>query len=272
MRRETTLAILIMTVIAAVIACKDDALTREEASIALEEVQASTQSQALTMDVLEISTNFTIGQAVEASLQELKAFVESQIPCSTATVEDKTLTIDFGALGDNCVFKGRTYAGVVNIAMERTESQEVEVTHTWTDLTDGKVTLNGGASVIWSSAEGTRRVVHQVDWTHGDISATATGDRTQRLIDRGLGLAGGIEISGQRTWTSQRGKWTLDIDAVQVRGQDPVPQSGTYTLNNPEGKTLAMTFSRLDETTIEVKVSGTRKDFTFKVRSTAGQS
>ncbi len=265
--RKATLMLMILMLTATVWGCRDETLTREEAKLALDEAQLSTQSQSMTYDVLEISTHFTIGAAVEDAVDELKAFVESQIPCSTVTRQDRTLTVDFGELGDQCVYKGRTYAGQSQITLERTEAGQLEVTHVWTDLTNGNVTINGGATVTWDRSEGTRRVEHQIKWSNGDKSATGEGDRTQQLIDRDLGLQGGIEINGSRGWSSDRGQWNLAIKGVQVRGADPVPQAGTYTLTNPDNKELTMSFKRLDDTTIEVQVSGTRRDFTFNVRA-----
>ena len=51
--------------------CKQQGLTRAEASEALEESQLSTQAASLTSGALEISTNFSIGGAVEAAAKEL---------------------------------------------------------------------------------------------------------------------------------------------------------------------------------------------------------
>jgi hypothetical protein len=248
--------------------CKQQELTWGEANAALQESVSSAQSEVVAAEVIEISTNFTIGGAVEQAAEELRAFVASQIPCSTATVANAELTIDFGTLADGCTFNGHTYAGIAKIQVERNNNGDVEVTHTWQELTNGVVTLNGGATVTWSLAEGTRHVVHDVVWKDDKREVVASGDRTQRLIDPAAGLLGGIQIDGERNWSSAGKDWDLRIDAVQIRGQDPVPQAGSYVLTTPDDKVLTLSFTRVDSDTIEVKLTGTKKDYTFNVTST----
>ncbi|NOY27516.1 MAG: hypothetical protein GXP62_16760, partial [Oligoflexia bacterium] len=59
--------------------------------------------------------------------------------------------------------------------------------------------------------------------------------------------------------------WLLDIASVQMRGQDPVPQAGVYTLTTPAGKEATLSFTRLDEDTIQVVLGGGRKDIVWHV-------
>ncbi len=52
---------------------------------------------------------------------------------------------------------------------------------------------------------------------------------------------------------------------------DPVPQSGSYTLDTPEGKLVSLFFERVDDDTIAVTFSGNRRqDRVFHV-SKSGQ-
>jgi hypothetical protein len=48
----------------------------------------------------------------------------------------------------------------------------------------------------------------------------------------------------------------LAIDGVQMRGQDPVPQAGRYSLVAPNGKDLQLLFERQDDDTILVTLDG----------------
>lgn len=243
-------------------------LNDEEAREALDEATFSTQAAALTDDTIEISTNFTIGMAVEQAAGELAEFVRTQLPCNTVTVEGATVTVDYGTLEDGCLYRGHTYAGVHVVTLTRNEPGVVEVAHSWQDFTNGTLTVDGAATVTWDANSKTRHVVHELVWTNDTRTVEGSGDRTQSLIDEQAGLAGGIQIDGSRHWKTERGQWDLDIDAVQVRGEDPVPQSGTYTLSTPDGKELVMTFTRIDEDTIEVHVEGTRVPRTFRVKRT----
>jgi hypothetical protein len=119
--------------------------------------------------------------------------------------------------------------------------------------------------VTWDKTAKTRRVVHDSTWTHLKSGRVGhgTGDRVQSLLPGGI--AEGIQIDGERTWDGQRGHWDLAIDGVQMRWTDPVPQAGSYTLTTPFDKTVSMSFSRVDDDTIAVTVTGPKHEFTFDV-------
>lgn len=252
--------------------CAQDYITVAEATEGLEEVVASTEAISLTYESIEISTSFTIGDAVEDAIVELQSFYESQVPCTTTTLEGTTLTIDYGTLADNCVYNGNTYAGVHAVTLTRNASEGVEVAHAWTDFTNGTITLNGTADVTWSGLDSAasleRHVVHNITWDKGSRSVTASGDRRQTLVEPALGIAGGIEINGTRSWTTDKGTWSLDIAGVQIRGQDPAPQAGSYILTTPADKEMTLSFTRFDADSIVVKISGMRHDRSWLVSST----
>lgn len=242
-----------------------DDVTYGEAKEGVDETVATTSAE-LTLDgTVEISTNFTLGQAAEAAAVELSEWAKSQIPCSTVSLEGATVSIDFGTLNDTCVYNGKTWAGVVKISIKSAEAKTVEVGHEWIGLTNGTAVVNGTATVTWSGSAQSRRVVHEATWTFKNKSFTGSADRTQTLLDPSQGLAGGIEVNGMRSWQGANGQWTLDIDGVQMRPQDPVPQSGSYTLTNPAGKSLAMSFERKDADTIQVTVGTGKHSFSFNV-------
>ena len=110
---------------------QDDSLTREEARTALDESVTSTQASSLTCGLVEISTHFTIGDGVTAALEELRNFIESQIPCSSVTVGESTLTVNFGTLNDNCTYHVQTYAGEWRLTVIKNAPGEVEVHHAY---------------------------------------------------------------------------------------------------------------------------------------------
>jgi len=247
--------------------CLQDNLTYEEALEALEEAAVSAKGEAMTMGIIEISTEFTMGDAVEAAAQELYDFLVSQIDCSEVSLDGNTVTVDFGTLDDACVYSGYTYAGLWAITIESNDADGVQVTHQWTGLTNGDLSLDGSADVDWSAGATSRHVVHEVSWTDAEHSLVASGDRTQSLLDPADGLDAGIVVDGSRQWTSETGDWLLDIDQVEMRGQDPVPQSGVYSLTTPVDKVLTLTFERLDDDTIKCTLEGTRRTWVFEVTS-----
>jgi len=59
---------------------------------------------------------------------------------------------------------------------------------------------------------------------------------------------------------------------VQMRAIDPVPQAGAYSLATPEGHDLGLSFMRLDDETIQVTMTGGRRDRVFEVTSAGAVS
>jgi hypothetical protein len=244
---------------------KEDELTAAEAQQALQEASLASQAEGLTSASVEITTSFTIGQAVENAAAEIRDFIVSQLPCAQVTLDGATLTVEYGVNPGTCSYRGHTFKGTHAISVEKNDTGEVLVHHVWTDLSNGVVTLTGTADVTWDLAEHSRRVVHTAEWSRvsDGFKVTGSGDRTQTVLEGGL--VEGIQVDGSRSWTSSRGTWDLAIDGVQMRWIDPVPQSGSYSLHTPKDKTLSMAFTRVDEDTIQVKVSNGSKSFSFNV-------
>lgn len=244
---------------------KESELTAAEAQESLQQASAASQAENLAAASVDISTNFTIGGALEKAAGELKTFVNSQLPCADVTLENATLTIEYGVHPGNCLYRGHSFSGTSAITVSKNAMNEVVVDHVWTQLSDGVVKLDGSAHVTWNFSDQTRHVVHDVTWTHlasGRIG-TGTGDRTQKPLTGGI--AEGIQIDGTRTWSGPRGSWDLAIDGVQARWSDPVPQAGSYSLSTPFDKSVSMSFSRVDEDTIKVTVAGPKREFSFTV-------
>ncbi|GAB4211655.1 MAG: hypothetical protein OHK0013_33620 [Sandaracinaceae bacterium] len=241
------------------------ALTREEAQAALEELEVSAEATALTGSSVEIATSFTIGQAVEAAAMEIRSFVESQLPCAEVVVSGATVTITYGARPGTCTYRDQTYAGSHTITVMRNAMDDVVVSHTWSDFRNQTVEVDGSAMVTWSFDDRTRRIAHSLTWTRmrDGRSGTGTGDRTQGVL--GGGLVEGFTEDGERTWTGEEGRWTLDISGVQMRRVDPLPQAGRYVLDTPFGKQLTVTFARTAPRTIRATITSGPRTYEIDV-------
>jgi hypothetical protein len=244
---------------------KEGELTSAEAQESLQQASASSQAENLAAASVDISTNFTIGGALEKAAGELKTFIDSQLPCADVTLDGATLTIEYGVNAGNCSYRGHTFSGSSSLTVSKNAMNEVEVDHVWTGLSNGVVRLDGTAKVTWNFSDQTRHVVHDVTWTHLASGRTGkgTGDRTQKPLSGGI--TEGIQVDGTRSWTGARGSWDLAIDGVQMRWSDPVPQSGSYSLATPFDKSVSMSFSRVDSDTIKVTVAGAKREFSFTV-------
>lgn len=248
----------------------DGPMTQGEAREALEESTADSQAQALTTNSIEISTNFTIGKAVKEAAGELRTFIETQLPCADIQLEDNTLTVVYGARPGNCLYRGHKFSGEHQITVAKDDDGDVQVDHKWTELSNGTVKVTGSAHVTWSLANQSRHATHELTWTRiaDGRTGVGTGDITQKALPEGV--LTGIQIDGSRAWTGKAGKWNLAVQGVQVRWQDPVPQAGSYRLASPKGRSLEVSFSRVDEDTIAVTLKNDTKTFSFNVNSIGG--
>lgn len=249
-------------------ACDLDTGSRAESRMAVDESVATGQADAAQQTIVEISTSFTLGDAVDKALADIEAFIQSQAACTTVTrTGDRGLRIDFGALADACEYRGHTYAGVITIELDPADGDGAAVVHhTAEAFTNGVVTLDGTADVTWTRES--RRVVSDLEFVRDARTTAVQSDRTQRLLDPDAGLVGGITVDGDRAWQNEKGEFSLTIEGVELRPADPVPQAGTYRLTVPSGNTVTMTFTRLDDETIEVRVDGLRRDIVFHVTTT----
>jgi hypothetical protein len=254
----------------AFVGCKkqsDSSVTAAEAQDAVEESALAGSADALTAGDIEVTTDFTIGQGVQKAAQTIADFYRSQAPCAAVSVAGAKVTIDFGATGDGCAWRGCTWHGQRTVEVGRADTGGVQLTHTWTGVTDGRVTVDGEATVDWDRSAGTRHVVHDLKWSGNGRTAEGSGDRTQSLLDASAGLAGGIRIDGTRDWTGPGGKsWHLEIDGVEARPDDPVPQAGEYVLTTPADHTVTLSFARVDADRIRVTLASGRRAFDFVVR------
>lgn len=237
------------------VGCGEGEMGIFEAADALGQSARSGQGTTATQDPIEVSTDFTIGAGLEQAAEELRVFWDSQAPCTEATVEGNTLTLDFGELGDGCTYNGRTYAGLAAITVTQTDAAELEVLHEWTGFHDEDVQVDGDALVTWSGASQTRRVTTEHTWTTTDgETADVQGDHEFGVRPDGTGFT----LNGVRDWQTDGGDWHLDMDGIGFRLQDPLPEEGRYVVTNPRGKVLELAFARLDEQTIEAVLTGVR--------------
>jgi hypothetical protein len=251
----------------------EERLTGAEALEATQESSMASSAQGLTAGHIEVTTDFTIGEGVEKAAENIAAFWRNQAPCAEVSLSRATVTVDYGAKSDNCVWRGRTFSGAHAVTVGRAEEAGIQVTHTWTEFSDGFTTISGEATVDWQLRQLQRTVTHDLSWTGANgRTGSGTGARTQSLIDPAQGLAGGINVDGDNSWTGHNGEtWVLTVENVEIRAEDPVPQEGTYRLESPKGKSLTLSFSRVDADAIEVTLTGPRgKSFSFTVRRAGG--
>jgi len=247
---------------------QSDTISVDEVQQALEESALSSQAETLLSDGVEITTNFTIGEALERAAQELQGFVAAQLPCASITRDAAKLSVTYGAKAGNCSFHGHSFAGEHTVTVMRNAANEVAVHHEWNAFNDGHVSISGSADVMWSRTSKSRHVQHEITWTmlsgrYVGQSGTGRGDRTQTALDSGLAV--GMQVNGTRSWDGRHGHFDLDIDGVEMRWSDPVPQAGTYELTTPRAGTLSLNFARISANSIKVTAKSGPHEFAFTV-------
>ncbi|MBK6921531.1 MAG: hypothetical protein IPH07_29295 [Deltaproteobacteria bacterium] len=258
-------AIALASVVAGAGGCEFEQASAAEMRMAVDESVATGEASNLEDDIFEITTDFTIGQGLADAAAHIRGVLESQMPCSTISAPDaETLVVDFGTLDDACSYEGRTYAGVVTLHFSHDDAS-VTVEHGYDGLTNGRATLDGTATVTWTPAEDggvTRHIVSSLDHTGPRGSFHSDADRTQHFgADRGAGV---FSVEGTRTWEGPRGQthaeWTATIDLDFA-----VPVDGSAVIDTPKGHELTLGFAQIDDDTVEVTVSGGRRDRVFRV-------
>lgn len=241
-------------------------LTREEAAEAVEEAKLFAQATAVVGATIELNSEFTIGGAVEAAAESLRDFLAEELPCAAVEVTGATLSIEYGALDGDCSYRGMDYSGTHEVTISKTDAGSLVVEHEWTSLSNGVVEVTGTAEVTWAGGDDpSRRVVHALEWTRisDGRSASGSGDRTQRALDGDLEL--GLLVDGKASWEGDSGAWSLTIDEVGMRWRDPVPESGSYTLDTPFDKSLSLAFERTEATTVRLTASSGSRSYDWDV-------
>jgi hypothetical protein len=267
------LGLLSLTVSACTVkASNDEPVSQSEALDAVDETSLSSQAGSLTSASIELSTNFTIGQAVDKAAAELRTFVLTQLPCADVAVSGNTLSVTYGTKPGNCVYHGHTFSGRTQVRITHNDAGDVVVDHTWTDFSNGVVKVNGTAEVTWTLADPSQRVVHHLVWTRlsDGRTGTGTGDRTDTPLHGDIST--GVLDNGHYTWDGSRGHWDLSVQGVEARWSDPAPQAGSFVLTTPKDQTVTMSFSRVDADSIRVTVTSAGKRFSFMVNKVGVQS
>ncbi len=242
-------------------------MTNLEALDALGQTMRSGQGDTATSGAIQVSTEFTLGDAVDQAAQDLADFWASQADCTTVDVTGATITVDYGELSDGCVWNGRTYAGITAATITSASIGDVQVDHAWTGFTDGRVTVDGEATVLWDGSALTQDVTTTHTWSDNATGETVdvTGAHTMGTLEGGWFFDGGITLDGDRQWTVDGDAWDLVFTGVEARWIDPAPQAGTFTVTSPAGKKLDLVFSRVDDVTIRADLEGARTPLAFEI-------
>lgn len=241
--------------------------------------------------------HFHAAHSMDELIQNMADFFESQAPCSQMTRSGQTLAVDFGDLDDGCEYRGRTYGGMMFVT-DLTETDEV-LDLMFVGLTDGAVTLDGSASL--SIGEDRQTLTAELDTLRdadafdrpehgrghrggsgreggehcvpegedGLIAAQVAIDYVYTPYDGSFDL--GVQVDGSQQHEDECGLHTGTAVGLRIAGTDRVPEAGTSKMTSPEGHERQMAFERIDDTTIEITMSGERGERSVLVDAATGQ-
>jgi hypothetical protein len=237
-----------------------DELTEPEARVALAYVNDVSRPDLASAEVVDITTDATVGERIAATARRWREFWQSQGPCNDVMVDGNVVVIDFGTLDDACAFAGRTYAGVDTITLGGFDDgdDDFRLHHDLDGFTNGTISLTGEKWVFWRG-EGARHV--EADFTVTNLETAEMIDistrHTMRRLDPALTMAdGGFVLNGDRSWDDGSGTWTMQMNRLAFELDDPGPHHGGVVVRNPIGRELRIRYSRVDEDTIRAVVRG----------------
>jgi hypothetical protein len=213
-----------------------------------------------------MSSHFDVGQDLSSAAAQLESYLHGQHPCAKIARQAATLSITYNASAGACAFHGRNVSGQQTINVLRNADNEVSVHHAWLDLSDGTLSISGSIEVTWSRTSGSRRVVHTLSFEV--LSGSHAGEhRESRSDSTQVTTAESVRINGLRQWSSEQGRYALDMFAIEQRFTDSIPQAGAYELTIPTTEALSLAFGRIDADTIRVTVQGAQETLFFSVTS-----
>ncbi len=252
MKKVAALSVLV------VVSCTEQAsgpFSSGEARTAVETVTLEAQGEGLALGTIDLGTKVTAGASGAQALEDVRAFVATQVPCASVAVGLGVVVVDFGASSSSCAYRGHTLTGQQVIKVVRTNANAMEVDHAWKDLSDGKTKVGGTAQVTWTDGSPSRKVTHDLTWTRISDGRTVhgTGDATFGPASSG----GDVKIVGSRAFDTAGSHWEMATTVgITLAWASPVLPSGGWTVVTPWDKNLILGFNPRDATHVRVTVGG----------------
>ena len=283
------------TIIIALLCAACDQGTQSELSSAYEEAVVQTRSSQTVGDTMAFRQQ---GAPMDPLMlaADLEAFIASESDCATIIQDGNIVTVDFGE--DGCAYLDRTLTGSLSADISEGDNTTIVALELY-DLGDGIVTLNGSADASLTDTERSFNtdfhISHSADTDpacdrsegeegapDGEQSAEGppegpprppaevdmVGSRTETPLDGSFDV--GIIVNGSRQMSADEGDASMTETGIEIVAGELVPQAGTIVHDSPRGA-VTMTFSRVDDNTIEINIEGERGSESFQVDSTSGE-
>lgn len=238
--------------------CEEGLLTRDEARAALNEASLSTQIHGLVTVVASSGREVGAGTREETA-QALHTWWSTEVLCGTAGVEGTTVTVLFDEGG--CPWLDRTWTGQLSLEVTSSSGTERSMSVLFTDVGTGLLVVSGTMESQWDLAQDQGTISHSLVWSDGNNGRVGEGETSLTFAEDGAVA----EIEGLRTWDGDTGAWSLTLDKAHIRGADPVPETGTYTVESPLTESLVLAFERASDRELEVAISGPGHTYHFTV-------
>lgn len=190
----------------------------------------------------------------------------TEVPCGTTTRAGSAITINYGDIDEKCTWRGTALGGQHVVTVRASTSEEISMRHSFSEYTNGVVTLNGDAVVSWEPGTLTREASYDYSWTNeAGRTRDVVGINTHGIVDSELGLRGVVTLDGDRWWGDSEGSSTLDLVGVAYRFADPVPEAGQWDFLVRRTEQVSLQFSRIDGSNYQVDVEGAQRPYSWNI-------
>jgi hypothetical protein len=271
------------------IGCLSDTAARGLVEEALDEMAWATRSQMITGELVALATVISPEQSLDKSAVELGTWVQSEWACANPTVDDEVVQLTLPDLSSGCRRRGETLSGEVAITIITNNEFSAEVEFKWNALTDGVVTVDGVAAVIWEHGKPWQTVTQNVDiyvnTTPEKVLTTEETFSVEPLQDEQ-----GMTLYGTRCWTTDNGTecatsdgqqaclseeidcWSLDFMELEILWMEPIPQEGVHTFVNAQDEHYTFAYDRESEHMVKVTASDGSENYFFEVTTLGGST
>ncbi len=227
------------------------------------EVLVSARGEVVVEELVELSTRFEPGGDTRLACVQLQEVFTGRFPCGSAACNERSLQLELGDASGSCA-TGSGYHGSATLTVDLAGPEDLLVVHQWQGLARDGVLVDGSASVSWAEGDSLHRVEHRSTWSDGRRVVDAEGDREQTLVDDSLGLDGGLDVQGERSWY-WKGDWELQMSDTVMPPGLPVPRQGSYSIADSQGNLLGASFEPAAGGAVQVTISGLRRDRVLQV-------
>jgi len=196
------------------------------------------------LPLVELAWDIDVNQGVEARLAELADVWTDEMPCADITTGATEVTINLS--GDACTWAANSWTGRLTVEALEQSGERQGFTFTFTDVADGRGTLEGSTSMFWRANDTNRRIESNLSWTPtgGETYTVADDRRFEPTLLREDGTVSNVRSDGRLQFFRGDDAWSVDIQNTIKSFDEAVPFQGEWRMMDPARDSMIMLFFR----------------------------